>query len=258
MSETGGAGQEVRQTFVRAILPELEPVPRWVRLQFAGQYVADSKRVLLSRYGGNLNYYFPEGDVRLDWLAPGARSARGLLYYNLRVGDRAAEAAAWRHESSGQEALRGYLAFDWSKLDHCYEEEEEVFVHPRDPYRRIDTRRSAREVRIEVGGQLVAESRRPVLLFETGLPIRYYLPGEDVRLDLLEKSERRTGCPYKGFASYWSLVVGEKVHRNLVWSYEAPFLEAQPVIGMYCFPSERVDLYVDGQKQERPETPWAR
>ncbi len=107
-------------------------------------------------------------------------------------------------------------------------------------------------VEVRVGGQKVAESDRPVLLDETGLPTRYYLPPEDVRTDLLTPTSRTTTCPFKGEASYWSLQVGEEVHDNLVWSYEAPLLEVGEIAGLLCFYNERVELSVDGERDPVP------
>jgi uncharacterized protein (DUF427 family) len=113
-------------------------------------------------------------------------------------------------------------------------------------------------VEVVVNGVKVAESDRPVLLEETGLPTRYYLPGDDVRTDLLRPTSTETTCPFKGQAAYWSLEVAGEVHDDLVWSYEAPIPEAAGVTGLLCFYNERVDLVVDGEPQSRPVTPFSR
>ena len=113
-------------------------------------------------------------------------------------------------------------------------------------------------VEVNVGGEKIAESKRPVLLEETGLPIRYYLPREDVRTDLLAPTNRETTCPFKGQASYWSADIDGKVYDDVVWSYETPIPEAEGVTGLMCFYNERVDLVVDGEPQARPETPFSR
>lgn len=110
---------------------------------------------------------------------------------------------------------------------------------------------------VMVGGEKVAESDRPVLLEETGLPTRYYLPREDVRMELLRSTTRETTCPFKGQASYWSLQLGGEVHDDIVWSYEAPIPEAEGITGLLCFYNERVDLSVDGESQARPQTPFS-
>jgi uncharacterized protein (DUF427 family) len=137
-------------------------------------------------------------------------------------------------------------------------DDEEVFVHARDPYKRVDILNSTRHVRVVIGGQTVAETRRPALLFETSLPTRYYIPPEDVRMDLLEPSNAETRCPYKGKASYWSYPGGDRVERNIVWTYEEPIPDAAKIKGRLSFFNERVDIYVDGELQPRPRTPWSR
>src|SRR5690606_20200851 len=118
---------------------------------------------------------------------------------------------------------------------------------------RVDVLSSSRHVRIEVNGVTVADSRSPRLLFETGLPTRYYLPKTDVRLDLLEPTDTVTHCPYKGTAEYWS-VNGEK---DLAWSYRTPLPESEKIAGLIAFYDEKVDVYVDGVRQDRPTTKFA-
>jgi uncharacterized protein (DUF427 family) len=245
--------------------PAIEPSPRWVRVQFGGQFIADSKRALLLRqYGpGRLpTYYFPQDDVRMDFLeAQAAEPPDDLMtYWTVRVGERVAARAAWapRDPAPAVAALAGHLTFTWAAMDAWYEEEQQVFVHARDPYKRVDVLESSRHVRVVVGNTLVAETRRPSLLFETGLPVRYYIPAADVRADLLEPSSLTTRCPYKGIASYWSVKVGDRRLTDLVWSYPDPILECPRIKGLLCFFNERVDLYVDGELQERPHTPWSR
>jgi uncharacterized protein (DUF427 family) len=144
-----------------------------------------------------------------------------------------------------------------NKMDEWYEEEEQVFVHPRDPYHRIDVLQSSRHVRVEVNGEVVAETQRPMVLFETGLPPRYYIPEEDIRMELLEESEETTRCPYKGVASYYSVEVGDERVEDLVWYYPEPIPEAARIKGLLCFFNEKVDLEVDGEEQERPRTQWS-
>jgi uncharacterized protein (DUF427 family) len=238
---------------------EVEPTERWVRVQFNGEYVADSKRVLLLREKGRVpTYYFPEEDVRFEFLEAGRQGSHGQNYWNVRVADRAADAGAWTYPDPepARSVLRGYVAFKWNKMDHWYEEEEEVYVHPRDPYKRVDAMPSSRHVRVEVGGVIVADTTRPYLLFETGLPLRYYIPQEDVRMDLLEPTSARTRCPYKGESHYWTVNLGEEQHRNIVWGYPDPIPEIPKIKGLLCFYNEKVDIFVDGDLQVRPESPW--
>jgi uncharacterized protein (DUF427 family) len=113
-------------------------------------------------------------------------------------------------------------------------------------------------VEVAVGGETVAESQHPVLLDETGLPTRYYLPRQDVRTELLRPTSTETTCPFKGQASYWSVEVGGELHDDIVWSYESPIPQAEGVAGLLCFYNERVDLIIDGERQVTPETPFSR
>jgi uncharacterized protein (DUF427 family) len=123
---------------------------------------------------------------------------------------------------------------------------------------RITTTPAEVHIEISVDGEKVAESRRPVLLEETGLPTRYYLPRQDVRMELLRPTTTETTCPFKGQASYWSVEVGGKVHDDLVWTYESPIPQAEGVSGLLCFYNERVDLTLEGERQATPETPFSR
>jgi uncharacterized protein (DUF427 family) len=244
----------------------IERSPRRVRAFFGGVAVADSDRVLLVFEPRRIPvYWFPEADVRMDLLRPVTRpelsgeGAPATARCDVAIGDRVAEAAAWSHPHPGPEraALGGHVAFAWDAMDAWFEEDDEVFVHARDPYHRVDTVHSSRRVRVEVGGRAVAESRRPVLLFETGLPTRYYLPKLDVRMDLLVPSPATTGCPYKGVAVYWSVPGEGRRHEDVVWSYPSPIPECPRIENLLCFYNERVDLYVDGELQPRPRSPWS-
>ena len=152
-----------------------------------------------------------------------------------------------RHGGEGDEAaLAGYVRLDWNGMDHWFEEDEEIFVHPRDPYSRVDILGSSRHVVVRIGGVVVGESRQPRLLFETGLPTRYYLPLVDLRLDLLRPSDTVTRCPYKGTAAYWSVEVDGKLHTDVAWTYRSPLAESQKIAGLVAFYDDRVDLTVDG------------
>jgi uncharacterized protein (DUF427 family) len=169
----------------------------------------------------------------------------------IRAADGAREAAAFR---LADPELAGYLVLDFGGFDAWYEEDERNVGHPRDPFHRIDILHSARHIAVRVDGETVAESSRARLLFEPPLPVRYYLPAEDVRTDLLAPSDKVTFCAYKGQASYWSL--GE--HDDLAWTYREPLREAAEITGRIAFFNERVDLVVDGERLERPITPFSR
>jgi uncharacterized protein (DUF427 family) len=196
----------------------------------------------------------------MDLLRPSDRREQHELkgeasFWSLTVGDRAAEDAAWSWNGEG---LDGLIAFEWHAMDEWLEEDEEAVGHARDPYHRIDVRSTTRRVRVSVDGALLADSRRTKVLFETGLPPRWYFPPEDVRQDLLVQSDQRTTCAYKGHASYWSVEVGDRLEDDLVWTYRRPLHDALEVRDMLAFFNERVDLEVDGELEERPRTPWSR
>jgi uncharacterized protein (DUF427 family) len=208
-------------------------------------------------------YYFPRDDVRMELLTPSGRTSQSrsrgqVSYFDIKGGDRLAVDSAWQHAESPVEELRHLIRFDWNAMDAWFEEDEQIDVHPRDPYSRVDILNSSRHVEVVVNGVKVAESRQPRLLFETGLPTRYYLPLVDVRMDLLRPSTKTTRCPYKGTATYWSAEAGDQLVEDLVWTYRTPLLESIKIAGLACFFNERVDLFVDGERQQRPRTPWSR
>jgi uncharacterized protein (DUF427 family) len=207
-------------------------------------------------------YYFPVADVRMERLeADGGvvhSPSRGDgTTFDVRAGGKTAPAAALRYEGSAFEVLRDAIRLDWDAMDAWFEEDEQVFTHPRDPYTRVDILPSSRAVRVELDGVTIAESAKPVLLFETGLPPRYYLPKTHVRMDLLIPTETVSHCPYKGQAEYWSVRAGDTTHADLAWSYRTPLPESQKVAGLISFYNEKVDLYVDRVLQDRPRTKFA-
>jgi uncharacterized protein (DUF427 family) len=169
--------------------------------------------------------------------------------HSVAVGRENRVGAALVYETSPFEELHDTVRLDWGAMEAWFEEDEEVFTHPRDPYTRIDILPSSRHVRVEVGGITVAESTKPTLLFETGLPTRVYLPKTDVRMDLLEPSPSVSHCPYKGQARYWSLAHGETLVEDIAWSYATPLPESQRIAGLVSFYPEKVDLYVDDELQ---------
>jgi uncharacterized protein (DUF427 family) len=242
-----------------------EASPRRVRVVFNGETVADSRRVKLLHETGLLPiYYFPEEDVRTDLLEETDHTTHcpfkgDASYWSVRVGDTAAENAVWSYPEPLESAppLAGYLAFYWRMMDAWYEEGEQVFVHPRDPYHRIDVLDSDCHVKVMLNGELIAETDRPKILFETGLPPRYYIPPEDVRTELLLPSETQTFCPYKGGASYRSVRAAGETFEDLVWYYPEPTPETAKMQGCLCFFNEKVDLEVDGEAHERPQTQWS-
>jgi uncharacterized protein (DUF427 family) len=240
----------------------IESCAKRVRAYLAGEVAADTIRpVLVWEKPYYPTYYIPVQDVRAT-LTPTGRSERSpsrgdATIYDVTVASRTAESAARRHEDSPVESLRELVRLDWDAMDEWFEEDEPVYVHPRDPYSRVDILASSRHVVVVVDGVAVADSQQPRILFETGLPPRYYLPLTDVWMDMLRPSKTQSRCPYKGTAGYWNLAVGDTVHEDVVWIYRAPLPESQKVAGLACFYNERVDLYVDDVLQERPSTPFS-
>jgi uncharacterized protein (DUF427 family) len=152
-------------------------------------------------------------------------------------------------------ALDGHLVVDFAGLDAWYEEDERNVGHPRDPFHRIDIVHGSRHVEVRADdGTLLADSFNPHILFEPPLPVRYYLPREDVRMDLLTPADTRSTCAYKGHATYWSY--GDQ--SDVAWTYEDPLREASEITGRIAFFNERVDVLVDGEAVQRPVTEWSR
>ena len=234
-----------------------------VRTYLGGELVADTIRPrLVWEIPYFPTYYFPEEDVRLELLTPNGQTAhspsRGdAVVYDVKGGESVAAGGAQRLPDSPLEELRTLVRLDWKAMDHWFEEDEEVFVHPRDPHTRVDILASSRQIDIVIDGVTVASSDRARLLFETGLPTRYYLPLTDVRLDLVRSSDTTSHCPYKGEANYYSVEVNGVVHEDAIWTYRSPVPESQKIIGLVAFYNERVDIVVDGVVQERPKTKFS-
>jgi uncharacterized protein (DUF427 family) len=240
----------------------IEPGPKRVRVYLAGELVADTTHArMVWEVPYFPQYYIPVEDVRTDRLEPTDTTthspSRGdAAHFTVTTSRARAVDAAWRYEESPVPELRDLVRFDFDAMQ-WFEEDEEISVHPRDPHTRVDVLESSRHVQVIVDGVTVADSHRPHLLFETGLPTRYYLPKVDVRMDLLEPSDASSRCPYKGTASYWSVRAGDDLVRDVAWSYPTPLPESQKVIGLVCFYNERVDLIVDGEQLERPRTKFS-
>ncbi len=241
----------------------LEHSAKRIRAYLGGELVADTTRpVLVWEIPYYPTYYFPAGDVRGELLeAEGAvkhSPSRGDgQTFTVSAGGKRAIGGALRYPESPILELRELIRLEWNAMDAWFEEDEEVFVHARDPHTRIDILASSRHVRVEVECVTVADSTSPRLLFETGLPPRYYLPKPHLRMDLLERSDTITRCPYKGQAETWSVRAGGRLHEDLAWSYPAPLAESQRVAGLVAFYNEKVDLFVDGVLQERPSSKFA-
>ena len=260
-----------------------EPTDKRIRAILDGAIAVDTTRAVLLWEPRRIvpSYAVPESDVRADLsdgaAADGAGDVDGVSVpalserpvldpsvpfaahtadgraVDVRVGEAQRAGAGFRLADAD---LSGYLVLDFGAFDGWYEEDEPNVGHPRDPFHRIDVLASSRHVVVEHEGELLAESSRPTVLFETMLPPRYYLPREDVRVELVP-SDTRSYCAYKGQASYWSPRLGGEVLDDLAWSYEDPLHDAEQVRGRIAFFNERVDLVVDGERGDRPQTPWS-
>jgi uncharacterized protein (DUF427 family) len=243
-----------------------ERSPRRVRVKFNGETIADSSAAHLLFETRHLPiYYFPRGDVRMDLLRATEHHTycpyKGTAsYWSIAAGNRLSENAVWGYPEPFDEvaAIKDYVAFYWDRVDHWFEEDDEIFVHARDPYKRVDVVNSSRPLQVIVGGETIADTRRARFLFETHLPTRYYIPPEDVRTDLLP-SEKVTSCPYKGTARYYSVKIGDQMFPDIVWCYPDPIPECPKIKGYLCFFNEHVDdILLDGVSVPRPVTPWSK
>ena len=241
----------------------LQPLEYRLRAIFERELVVDTLRPFLLHQSGKLPvYYVARADVRVELLEPGRRDEDEIgtrEWFALRVGERVAPNAAWSYIATPDDAafVRELVALKWNAVDEWFCEDEQLFGHPRDPFHRMDIYRTTRHVRVSLDGVVLADTRQALVLHETGLPPRYYIPPEDVSTDLLEPSSLRTRCAYKGSASYWSARVGDRVVDDLVWSYPEPQHDAERVRDLLCFFNERVDLDIEGERLEQPRTQWS-
>ncbi len=244
----------------------LEPTPKRLRVEVGGEVIADSRRAAMLHEGGlQPIYYFPPEDVRADVLEPSDRHTHcpkkgDASYYTIRAGDEVVQDGAWYYPEPLPDAppgLKDLIAFYFDRMGRWLEEGEEIGVHPRDPYHRIDVLGTDRHIRISLGDEVLAETDRAVALFESNLPTRWYLPAEDVRAELAP-SDTVTRCPYKGTAGYHSVKLENGGDgQDLIWYYEQPLAEVGRIQGLLCFFNEKVDIELDGELQKRPESPWS-
>jgi uncharacterized protein (DUF427 family) len=244
----------------------LEPTPKRLRVEVGGEVIADSRRAMMLQESGlQPIYYFPPEDVRSEFLEDSDRHTHcpkkgDASYYTIRVGDAVVDAGAWYYPEvlpGAPEALTGMIAFYFHRMDRWLEEGEEIGVHPRDPYHRVDVLATDRHIRVSLDGERLAETDRALALFETGLPVRWYVPREDVAASL-EESDTVTRCPYKGAASYYSVAGAGEDGKDVVWYYDDPLPEVGRITGLLCFFNERVQIELDGELQDCPETAWSR
>jgi uncharacterized protein (DUF427 family) len=242
-----------------------EPSQRWVRGTVGTTTVVDSHHPVLVWEPGRAVplYAFPRSDVRTDLLRRAAQPPTNKHpgadeWHDLAVDGTTLDNIAFSYAAP---ELADHIAFDWFRrsepgVEHWYEEDQEIFVHPRDPYKRVDAIPSSRHVQVSINGTVLADTRQPILLFETRLPTRYYIPPQDVNFELLTPTDLQTRCPYKGIARYWSYR-GAPVRANVVWSYPDPNPAAAQIRDHLAFYNEFVDITVDGEHLERPVTEFS-
>ena len=267
MTGTGPLGKQPAGTFNFEPPPPgktlyLEPTPKRLRVEVGGVTIADSRRAMMLHESGQQPiYYFPPQDVRVDVLEDSDRHTHcpkkgDASYYTIRAGGEEVKDGAWYYPDPLPCAppIKGLIAFYFNRMGRWLEEGEEIGVHPRDPYHRVDVLATDRHIRVSLEGTVLAETDRAVALFESNLPARWYLPAEDVKVEL-EPSDTLTRCPYKGTASYYSAKV--EGGKDLVWYYEQPLDEVGRIKGLVCFFNEKVDIELDGELQQRPDSPWS-
>ena len=235
----------------------VEPVPRRLRGFLGGEQVFDSTRGVYvwdsPKYPA---YYVPLADLDARLLVDDDHSRRlrrgSTRTFSLRAGDVVRPASVIVYDEDADPGVAGLARVEWAALDAWFEEDEQVFVHPRNPYTRVDALRSSRTVRVELAGQLLAESAATVMVFETGLPTRYYFDRLSVDFSVLVASDTVTECPYKGRTTgYWSARVavdlGEAVVDDVAWSYDFPTRALTPIAGLVAFYNEHTTITVDGE-----------
>jgi uncharacterized protein (DUF427 family) len=237
----------------------IEPAPRRVRGYLGHELVFDTTA---ARYVWEVpyypQYYIPRSDVGPEFLRDEDHPQKVQLgpsrLHSLVGAGQTYQSAARVFDADTDSPVAGLVRFDWDAL-RWFEEDEPIYGHPRNPYVRVDALRSHRNIRVELDGVLLADTGSPVLLFETGLPTRYYIDPTDVAFEHLEPSPTQTLCPYKGTTSgYWSVRVGDAVQPDLAWTYHYPLPAVAPIAGLVAFYNEKLDIILDGAALPRPRT----
>ena len=251
-------GRSIGRFLVEQPLPErllfAEPLRRRMRVRFGDEWIADSEDVVLLHEPGHYPVaYFPRGDVKAGVLSEPARTTKHrelgeTAWFTVTAGGRDAERAAWQHIALPDYAdeLKDRVAFAWRAIDAFYEEDERIVGHAADPYHRNDIRATSRHLVVRDGDRVIADTHRPVVLYESGFAPRWYVPREDVDEATLTPIEGQTFCPYKGLASYYD--IGE--HAGAAWSYLEAWPEVSRVRGLISFEADKIEVYLDGVRLE--------
>ena len=229
-----------------------EPLRRRMRVRFGGTWIADSENVVLLHEPGRYPVaYFPLDDVADGVLQPGEHTTQHrdlgpTSWYTVQDGERTAPRAAWQHTGLPDHAgdLKGRVAFAWRAMDAFYEEDERITGHAADAYHRVDIRRSSRHLTVRQGDQVIADTTRPLALYESGLAPRRHVPRADIDAAALAPAKGQTFCPYKGVCSYYDI---GGAHRA-AWSYQEAWTEVERISGLVSFEPDKVEVYLDGTR----------
>ena len=227
------------------------PWGRRLRALFGGETVFDTERAMVLHETGKLpSHWIPREDVNEDLLRATGTDPDHATSWDVVVGDRVAERAVKAHRPHGADApdLSDHLTVTFGAMDRWFDEDDPVYAHLKDPYHRVDVRSSSRHVVVRQNGQTIAESHRPALLFETGLPTMYYLPFADVRLEFLSLSATISECPYKGDGQHWHLAIDGQRTEDAAWSLPHPLPEGLGAAEHVCFYADKVEVEVDGSR----------
>jgi len=249
-------GRAIGRFLVEQPLPErllfAEPLRRRMRVRLGDEWIADSEDVVLLHEPGHYPVaYFPRADVKAGVLSEPARTTKHrdlgeTAWFTVTGGGRSVERAAWEHIAlpGFADELRGRIAFAWRAMDAFYEEDERIVGHAADPYHRNDIRDSSRHLVVRDGDRVIADTHRPVVLYESGFAPRWYVPREDVDESALTPAEGQTFCPYKGLADYYD--IGER--KGAAWSYVDAWPEVRRVRGLLSFEPDKIEVYLDGER----------
>lgn len=232
--------------------PFVVPTEKWIRVFVDNVLIADSTAPLLlfENNGRELTYFFNKSDVQMQYFIDSDYKGKQDMFqfWHIKVNDKQINNAAFTFNGSAQSEnknLTDYIGFKWEAISKILEEDVELIGHPRNPFHRIDTRPTSRLVQFKINDTVIAESTRSIALFETNIRVRYYIPTEDIKMELLEKTDTSSICPYKGVASYWNIKLNGETFKDVAWSYLDPMTETIPIKGYISF--WNVDLYVNNE-----------